>query len=118
MHWKERAHLVGLVAAHMPTKGGQNPAHANNPEIPCMNERGSGPPMPLPCEFCPRDQVRNAGPFVQFLTSMSVSPNCSVSTLYCTSSWPPGATMLLWPLGRRAEIRSAEPRQFSKVGLS
>ena len=48
-----------------------------------------------PCEFWPRLHVRNAGPFVQFRTCMSVSPNCGdVSTWYCTSSWPVGATIL------------------------
>ena len=60
-----------------------------------MNDRGSGPPIPLPCEFWPRLHVRNAGPFVQFRTCMSVSPNWGdVSTWYCTSSWPVGATIL------------------------
>ena len=60
-----------------------------------MKERGSGPPMPLPCEFWPRLQVSQAGPLVQLRTSMSETPNCSVSTLYCTSSCPVGATIEL-----------------------
>lgn len=40
--------------------------------------------------FCPRDQVRKPGPLVQFRTFISDTPNCSVITLYCTSSCPVG----------------------------
>ena len=42
-------------------------------------------------------QVSQAGPFVQFRTARSDTPKVSVSTLYCTSSCPVGATIELCP---------------------
>ena len=48
-------------------------------------DRGSGPAIPAPYSFWPRDQVSSAGPLNQLRISLSFRPSF-VNTFHCTSA--------------------------------
>eukprot|EP00966_Prymnesium_polylepis_P142744 3295539-Prymnesium_polylepis.1 len=81
-----------------------------------MNERGSGPAIPAPYSFWPRDHVRNAGPLNQPRILLSASPSLW-KTRYCTSSCPVRARNMLTPeraIQSRRASHSGQPYQTSE----
>jgi len=54
---------------------------------------------------------------VQLRTCISLMPNFCVSTLYCTSSCPVGATMLLWPASASQSMKRSHAAQSCQTSV-